>query len=206
MKHYGSMPKQLGVIALKPSEVFYYLYLPISLARSTRCALPKSLQFALPMIQAIRADEPTRFVNEYVYITAKRMIVGGDVSPNRPGYHSDGFMSDDLNYVWYDCMPTLFSASKFEVTQCHRKSLSEFEQQARPQDSIAFPNGTLLKLDETCIHKVAKSDTQRLRTFLKVSISPDRYNLEGNSRNYDLNYDWPMLPRTTHVRNTPSSK
>lgn len=41
-----------------------------------------------------------------------------------------------------------------------------------------------------------------VRTFVKVSISRDKYDLIGNSHNHLLQYDWPMRPRAL-TRNPP---
>lgn len=35
---------------------------------------------------------------------------------NRMGYHSDGFLTDDINYIWCDNNPTIFNISAFNLT------------------------------------------------------------------------------------------
>jgi hypothetical protein len=202
--NYGKLPDVLGFYELHPKEVFYYLYLPISLAGSNDIVLPKQLECFLDIVKAIQKNEPKRFKDEYVYITAKRMFVGGGVTANRPGWHSDGFMTDDLNYVWYDCVPTIFNNSMFNISQDHSLSLKEFEAQALPENNKTYHPGQLLKLDQSVVHAVAEAKEQQMRTFVKISISPDKYNLSDNSHNYELNYSWKMFDRAA-VRNNPAS-
>lgn len=133
------------------------------------------------------------------------MFVGGGVTANRPGWHCDGFMSDDLNYVWYDCVPTLFTEWVPELSPDHSLSLKELEW-ADPNlcdYKVVYPNKHLLRLDDKVIHAVDTDvPEQIMRTFVKITVSKDRYNLKDNSRN-------PLLPDNgvfydrTMVRNDP---
>lgn len=204
MNHgYGKLPAIVGECPLRAEEVMYYLYLPISLPGMNDWALPGRLKFLEPLLYLIQRDEPKRFKNEYVYLTVKRMFVGGGVTANRPGWHADGFLTDDLNYVWYDCLPTVFNESQFSITPDHVKSLVEFEEQALPANDVTFGNNLLLKLDSSCVHRVAESTEQLMRLFVKVSVSKDKYNLKDNSINRLLDYSWDTHDRAT-VRNNPS--
>lgn len=200
---YGSLPVILSTVCLHPTEVLYYLYLPISLRGCNDVRLPQNLRFIWPVVERVMNDEPQRFRDEYVYATVKRMFVGGGVTANRPGWHADGFLSTDLNYIWYDELPTIFNASKFNITPDHAVSLEEFARQALPENDLVYPPGMLLKLDQSVVHRVGDAGPQIMRTFVKISISPDRYNLQDNSRNYDLDYNWPMHERSA-VRNNPA--
>lgn len=201
---YGALPKVVGHIDLNPTEVMYYLYLPVSLPGMREMRLPRQLDFLYPLLAMVQADEPERFAAEHVYLTVKRMFVGGGVTPNRPGWHADGFLTDDLNYVWYDCVPTVFNESEFTISADHTRSLEEFAAQARPERNVTYPPRLLLKLDSKVVHAVGEPSHQQMRLFVKVSISKDRYNLKDNSRNYELDYRWPMHDRAT-VRNCPAT-
>jgi hypothetical protein len=204
-KYYGSLPVDLGKIELQPSEVFYYLYLPISMpSNGANWYLEPRLTFIKPILNTIYEDEPERFKNEFIYVTAKRMYVSPQVTANRPGWHSDGFMSDDLNYVWYDCLPTIFNDSKFIVTSDHIKSLEEFEAQALPENDRIYPDMHLLKLNDGVVHRVQLATRQMMRTFIKISISKNKYNLKDNSHNYNLEYYWKMYDRS-EIRNDPAT-
>ena len=62
----------------------------------------------------------------------------------------------------------------------------------------------LLKLDEFCVHRVQEAKEQMMRTFIKISISKNRYNLKDNSINHDLSYSWPLTDRIAG-RNAPAA-
>lgn len=190
-------------IHLNAQEVAYYLYMPISVPGQGLLALPPQLEPYEPLINIVMLDEPMRFKEEYAYITIKRMIVGPGISVNRPGWHADGFGTDDLNYVWSDSVPTVFSTSRFEVDDDHIRSLEQFEEQAREQDNFTFPNNSLLKLTSQNVHRVNVANREHMRTFVKISISKNKFNLAGNSRNYAApGLDWKMYNRSA-VRNDP---
>jgi len=197
------LPEDLGEIVLKPSEVLYYLYLPVSMKGDDNWVTDMRLSFLHPLLEKVRENDPGAFVDNYVYVTAKRMFVGGGVTPNRPGWHADGFLSSDINYVWYDCIPTLFNKGLFVVEEDHVSSLVQFEEQADPSNIVTFPDRHLLKLDSSVVHAVGEATAQVMRTFIKISVSPNKYNLEGNSHNYILDYNWTMFDRAT-LRNDPA--
>ncbi len=200
------LPVNLGEFLIESQEVMYYLYLPIRRPGSTLCIPDDRLTFIGPLLQRIAEDEPERFRNEYLYATIKKMYVGGGVTANRPGWHCDGFLSDDLNYVWYDCVPTVFTShDEFRITPNHTDSLVEFDNQAETYDDrwVIYPDKHLLKLDDRVIHKVNTDvPEQVMRTFVKLTLSKNRFNLKDNSRN-------PMLPdygkyyERSAVRNDP---
>lgn len=200
------LPTDMGVFDVEAQEVMYYLYLPVSVPGHSGWAVAdERLHFLLPMLDAVRSENEQHYTDSYVYLTVKKMFVGGGVTANRPGWHCDGFMSDDLNYVWYDCIPTLFTAWIPELTPCHTTSLKELER----QDHFlrcrlrTYPNKHLLRLDDKVIHAVETNVPQQtMRTFVKITVSKDRYNLKDNSKNPLLPDDGPFFDRTM-VRNDP---
>ncbi|MEO8531970.1 MAG: hypothetical protein ABI459_12135 [Deltaproteobacteria bacterium] len=200
--YFGKMPEQIGEFAFPQGEVFYFLYLPVSLPGSSAAVLPAQLQPLHQLLEAVQADEPERFMAEHVYVTAKRMFVSPTLSANRPGWHSDGFMTDDLNYVWCDALPTIYNPGPFKVTLDDHLSLKEFEAQADEAKNVTYPVNHLVKLDDRVIHRVAMADHQIMRTFVKISISKQRYTLKNNSINHDLSYDWAYADRLPE-RNQP---
>lgn len=203
MKKFGNLPVDLGKFHCLPGEVFYYLYLPISLRNSSIVTLPKQLEMFRPLIQMVKDDNFVRFYYDYVYISAKRMIASPEQTANRPGWHADGFGSNDLNYVWYDALPTVFNDSDFDISDDHLLSLSEFAAQAKPSNDKVYPCYSVLKLDSSVVHRVALATKPVMRTFVKISISPNEYNLIGNSVNHDLDYRWTYYPRQA-IRNDPA--
>lgn len=177
-------PRDLGKLKLYSPQVLYYLYYPISQPADDAYAIEERLRFIQPMIEKIREDIPERFENEWVYVTAKKMYIGGGVTANRPGWHCDGFMSTDLNYIWYDNTPTVFNHGAFSITPDHVESLKEFERQAKSDNDYILPNEHLVKLDSTVIHRVNTDvPEQIMRTFVKITVSPERFNLKDNSIN-----------------------
>lgn len=206
---YGELPTSLGEHVITCEEMLFYQYLPIKLTGTTALSVEPRLSCFEKVIGICACDfigvfGLDRYVSSYVYVTAKRMFQKAGCSFNRPGYHSDGFMTDDINYVWCDKQPTIFNNSDFALTQDDEVSLAEMEAQALPEKEMVYPENTLLRLDQFNIHKVNENDFSGMRTFLKVSFSKDKYDLIGNAHNYLLDYSWDMKPRAA-TRNIPQS-
>lgn len=190
-----SQPKGLGHFPIKSEQVLYYLYYPVKWPGLSGVSVPRQLAFATPLLLKVLEDEPERTRNEYIYITAKKMYIGGGVTANRPGWHCDGFMSDDLNYVWYDNTPTVFNCGQFSISPDHKLSLEEFALQARAKYDYICPNEHLLKLDSSVIHRVNLDvPEQIMRTFVKLTVSKERFNLKDNSINYAMIRELGELP------------
>lgn len=205
---YGKLPHFLGVHAVDCREFMFYQYLPVKMARDTTVKMEPRLQRFEAILGTICCDYVgfrglDAFVASYVYVTAKRMFNDVGCAMNRPGYHSDGFLTDDINYIWSDCLPTVFNSTAFHLTLDDEVSMDEMIAQANPQKCMQHESGSLLRLDQYSIHRVARVHAPMMRTFLKVSFSLDRYDLIGNSHNHLLNYNWPMRPRALG-RNIPN--
>lgn len=208
--HYGERPRVVAELDVCLAEMLFYQYLPVRLAGREHNVVESRLWPLHGLLALCDADYiidrgRTRWAQCNTYLTVKRLWVEPGRNLNRPGWHADGFMSDDVNYVWYDHDPTIFNVSGFRVDQDHAKSMTQFAAQARPENDVTYPPGTLLALDQFNVHRTADPEGSHVRTFVKVSYSPDRYDLEGNAHNYLLDYDWPMHPRAKE-RNHPTSK
>lgn len=208
MRQYGELPTVIGAFPCDGKEQFWYQYLPIKLPGSHGITVEKRLELPFGnLIGAACCDYIglrglDNFVDSYVYITAKRQLQT-PISPiTRPGWHSDGFLTNDINYSWYDCVPTIFNTSEFDLTPDDRRSITEMGKQAVDENNVVYDNYTLLRLDQFVIHKADDKPYYGVRTFVKVSFSRDKYDLEGNTTNYLLNYNWKMRPRGDH-RNIP---
>ena len=204
---YGTLPKFLGRHEIQCDEMLFYQYLPIKLKTQTEPIVEERLKCFEELIGNICCDFVgefglDRFINSNVYLTAKRMYQVGKCSFNRTGYHSDGFLTDDINYVWCDKNPTVFNFSPFKLTLDDKISMGEMEEQANEKAIEIYPENSLLRLDQFNIHKVSESKVLTLRTFIKVSFSEDKYDLKGNSKNYLIDYDWKMRDRELE-RNIP---
>lgn len=194
---YGTAPKVLGEFNLEASEMCYVQYLPIALPRS-KVAIPENLRWVQPLLDAIEFS-----VIDHVYLTVKHIYVSGSDCGNRPGWHSDGFGTDDINYIWCDSNPTEFAIQHFDLSNDCDKSMKEMEQQFIVGSEIVYPVKTLLRLDQSVIHRTPTKCVPGYRTFVKISVSKHRYNLKGNAHNYLLDYDWDMVERKVE-RNHPT--
>lgn len=203
---YGDLPKMIGHYKVEAKEMMFYQYLPIKLIGEVEPKYEDRLSCFNGLIGVCCCDfigvfGLDRYVQSFVYLTAKFQWQKPGCSFNRPGYHSDGFMTDDINYVWSDSHPTIFNNSDFVLTQDDSLSLAEMEAQANPDNQFQFENNTLLRLNQFNIHRVANPGTG-MRTFFKLSISKDKYDLEFNSRNRLLEYNWEYRARNIE-RNIP---
>lgn len=203
---YGAAPKDLGLVDLSPCEWMAWLYLPIKLANSPHESIPPNLQQFMPLINAARKDAGyDRWFENYVYITAKTLFVNAANPGNRPGWHSDGFMTDDLNYIWSDANPTVFWVRDelIRFTADHAASLHEMANcEFDTANHRTYPVKHLLRLDQTVMHKVADNVTAGMRTFVKISVSKHKYALKGNSINHEIAADWQYGERSEE-RNAP---
>lgn len=204
---YGSPPIVVGSIQIDPCESLFCLYLPIKLPNSS-LNIPSTYRQFNKIIDAVREDVlPHKWTKSYVYLTAKHIWVEEGAPGNRPGWHADGFLTNDLNYVWYDMNPTEFWEPEFRraFTADHNLSLPEMEEAANAHNSVirTYPNKSLLLLDQTVIHRVNPAPKAGFRTFVKVSVSNQIYALKRNSINHMFDTDWTYQERTAE-RNNPA--
>jgi hypothetical protein len=199
---YGNLPRDLGYHFLKTEEMMFWLYCPVKLPHG-RLVIPPNLQQFSPLIQTIREDIPNKWHESFLYLTAKTLFVSGEYIGNRPGWHSDGFGTRDLNYIWCDRCPTEFIESSFELPDDCEDSMLIMSEEASLKPKITYPDCHLLRLDPTVIHRSPVEFESGMRTFVKISVSRDRYNLRGNSLNHELPIDWDLKNRD-ETRNHPS--
>lgn len=191
-KIYGTQPENLGLVDIDPTEMMFWMYCPIKRPDSEFFVLPPNLKQFAPLVLRVMRDalECGRWHEHYAYITAKTLYVKPETPGNRPGWHSDGFMTDDLNYIWSDRNPTVFFCddSLHAFSSDHVKSLDEMNQLCEPDSSKHFRYDAkhLMKLDQRVLHKVDTNITAGMRTFVKISVSKDVYALKGNSINHAL--------------------
>ncbi|AMX93764.1 MULTISPECIES: hypothetical protein [Mesorhizobium] len=202
---YGFKPVDLGLVDLSPKEMMFWLYCPIKMADRFKVVIPSNLRQFEDIVNAVYRDVASmRWLDSYVYITAKTLWVTHENPGNRRGWHSDGFMTDDLNYIWSDSRGTLFWEPDEATTfiQDHTKSLDEMEAKAERGPFKTYPDKHLLRLDQGVIHRVADFESPGMRTFVKISVSRHQYRLAGNSINHGLAPDWAYVERAAE-RNTP---
>ena len=204
---YGAAPIDLGIVDISPREMMFWLYCPIKVPGTVGSAIPPNLFQFSGLVDVIAADiGAVRWYEHYVYITAKTLWCSPDNPGNRPDWHSDGFLTEDINYIWYDANPTVFweSHERVSFTADHHASLAEMEAVCEPDVSKhrRYPPKHLLRLDQTVMHKVDTNILAGVRTFVKVSVSRHVYALNGNSINHGLALNWAYQDRGTE-RNCP---
>lgn len=206
---YGDLPIDLGIFDVECREMLFCQYLPIKMIGETQHIFEDRLKCFSELIGVCSCDFIAKngldnYVNSYVYLTAKHLYQMPNCSFNRFGFHSDGFMTDDINYVWCDVLPTVFNSTEFKLTLNDEVSLKEMDWQADRRKNTTYADKSLLRLNQFNIHKVNETEYQGMRTFFKLSFSKDKYDLIGNSHNYLIDYDWQMKTRNEQ-RNIPQS-
>lgn len=200
---YGQAPDSLGSFIGDLPEVMYYLYLPVIMDGELR--IPENLRSTRLIISAI-ADARQRLNRRYryAYITARKGWASPDNPLNRPGWHCDGFGSDDMNYVWWRGPGTRFAVQDFtDISTDHFLSVKQFEEQIDPAKIIHPPEMCLYALNPFVVHATPLIEPPGcMRQFVKISLSDERYNLADNSHNYLFDYDWKMHSRDA-IRNDP---
>lgn len=201
---YGKMPQFLGQFDIDLSEVMYYLYLPVVMhARYWDVRLPGNVKCCLPLIE--RAMATTKRSFEYVYLSARKGWATPDNPLNRPGWHCDGFGTDDVNAVYWVGAGTRFASQAFtDISTDHVKSMQQFEEQVKLEKVVTFPEKGLYLLDPSIVHATPViKHPGGMRQYIKVSLSNEKYNLENNSHNYLFDYQWPLHHRDV-IRNDPA--
>ncbi|WP_162941589.1 hypothetical protein [Desertimonas flava] len=207
---YGQPPVDVGPVAVEFVELMHWMYLPVKMAGTYGFRYPDNVRFLEPLVDAATHDffgcyddGGLRAVRDhYVYLTCRRGWATPDNPINRPGWHTDGFGTDDINYVWCDRWGTRWAVHDFDdISGDHIESMHQFETQARTTG--AAEPGRLYRLDQYVVHATPIiPDDGGWRSFVKVSFSTARYDLAGNSHNHLFDYDWTMRDRDD-VRNDP---
>lgn len=208
----GSPPIDLGLVDLNPTEMMFWMYCPIKIPYG-QIYLPENLEQFKPLVSKVIDSEYVG--SSYIYITAKTLWVSGEYIGNRPGWHIDGFGTEDLNFIWYDRAPTEFLLGNFELPEdCDEsmeemnrlhESMMDYDVDKCPIRVKEYPNKTLLKLDQRVIHRCPVYFEPGMRTFIKISVSKDPYDLVGNSINPHFGEIFDKKPRREN-RNHPSTK
>lgn len=221
MTYAGNAPIDLGLVDIDPTEMMFWMYLPISRPGMTGMALPPNLAQFKPLIDAVQKDLKTndqwrhehdnKWTNSYIYLTAKTLWVEGTYIGNRPGWHIDGYGTYDINYIWADRAPTdfLILNETINLSNDCDESLAEMERLAKnahPGLFRTYPDKHLLRLDNTVIHRSPVNFPSGMRTFIKISVSHEKYNLKGNAVNHLLpETHWQLVDRQL-ARNHPVYK
>lgn len=203
---YGKLPVYVGHFEFDLAEVMYYLYLPVKMDGSS-VLMPPNVEVCRPAIDtAIKyAEKFHKKTYRYAYISARKGYATPDNPLNRPGWHCDGFGTDDLNFVWWVGPGTRFAHQVFEgICSDHNRSLNQFNEQVNPKCVVNFPARGLYAIDPSVVHATPVIEPPGcMRQYVKISMSDHQYNLENNSHNYLFNYDWKLHARDA-IRNDPA--
>jgi len=203
---YQGLPEvNLKHFNIEPVYGLHCLYMPIKLKSSWEFSIPASFDFLRDIIYTCMEKDTFDIFTNYIYLSYECSYVQKGIPQKRPGIHADGFLTKDINYIWYDKDPTIFYDQKFRIDKNHARSMEQFEEQASEQHEITYPVKTLLRLTEQVVHRSAIPTESGVRQFIKISISTDKYNLKGNTKNPLIDYDWIMHERSL-VRNHPIYK
>lgn len=204
---FGKLPIFVRRHAINLPEVMYYLYLPVRMDGSD-VRLPGALEVCRPLIEdsleftrSIYRDKPDY---RYVYLSARKGWATPDNPLNRPGWHCDGFGTNDLNFVWWHGPGTRFALQAFKgIVSDHNRSMEQFGEQVRPDNVVTYGEHGLYALDSSVVHSTPIIPPPGcMRQYIKVSLSDHPYNLENNSHNYLFNYNWPMYSRAASRNDT----
>lgn len=206
MIDYGAEPKVIGEFDIQAKELMFVLYMPVRFPFEASPTLPGHLKPYLPLVEAAITAEKQHGGNKIVYLTVKRLYVEPGSLGGRLGWHTDGFGTDDVNYIWCDKDPTEFCVQKFDLSDDHLVSMVQMEDQARPENIITHQPLELVRIDARHVHRCPETPVPGFRTFARVSFSDDRYDLEGNAHNHSLNYNWPMYRRDQERNDTSAGE
>lgn len=209
--NYGTLPKEVGTIENGIDEMMFYQYLPIKSNDMFCLDLPSQLnnEFLQEFITIVNNDfislrGTKEFKEHYIYLTVKHLFVTQEMNLNRPGIHSDGFMTNDINYIWSNEQPTVFYSGEFpNVPMDDELSINYFEEQKQYCERVVYPTNNILRLDQFNIHETNTIEKfSGLRCFVKISFSKDKYDLKGNAKNSCITSDWEYRERS-QTRNIP---
>lgn len=149
--------------------------------------IPENYGIVWPLINAIENLYGNKFSNMYAYMTIKKMFIASDTFPNRPGWHIDGFLSDQSNFIICDSIPTEILCIDCDLTEDHSISLGEMDNLSGGK-ILDLPLYSLIELDRECIHSPSRNNDHFpvLRTFVKITYSEELFNGIGNAWNYLL--------------------
>ena len=198
-------PQEIGVFKTPCSELMFVLYMAVRLAGQRSITLPPSLRSYYPLVRMAVDHEGGAADGKYVYLTVKRLWVETGSTGSRPGWHTDGFGTNDINYLWADKDHTEICNQEFDLSKDHQISMQQMEDQVKPENIIQYNTHSVIRITPEHVHRTPPDMTPGYRAFARVSISSDKYDKVGNAHNHYLDYNWDMNPRTL-VRNDTSTK
>lgn len=217
----STIPQHIGRFEPTNKEYMQFLYLPIKFLNDGNLYLEPRLEFLRSMVEVASCDIyrelGSRFyTHTYCYLTVKQTLVPKGLDQNRPGWHSDGFGTSDVQYIFFDKWPTEFMIGNFEVSADDAKSMEDFDRIGKKllaqsnrivldpiEGYFHQPNPFYLyRIDQNHIHRTVPAPENGVRMFVKITFSEHKYAQGGNSHNYEVHYDWSLSERSID-RNQP---
>lgn len=182
-------------------EYCNHAFMCIKQEGSSEYSVPDNLQLLVTqMLSGIYDLSEYLYDNDYrynCYLSIKHEYVNPLSIGNRPGWHIDGFKSDQFNFIWFDSIPTEVCTGSFHLTNDHNISLEEMMVQSSGNDKFkhTLPVNTLYEMNKECVHAPSYNTYNPiLRTFIKITFSKEQFNCIGNAWNYKL----PHIKMTSH--------
>lgn len=159
--------------------------------------IPENLEGVLKPIVKSVMESSSVLAEDYLYVSVKKSHVAPYTCNMRSGFHVDGFLSNDRNWIYSDSLPTQVAIGQFDVKADHEESLLQFRDQATHKPKEILKPYTLYPLDHECVHApvVNGSGETIVRTFIKVIASTEKFNGYGNAWNYLLPHIKPSACR-----------
>lgn len=208
---HSTIPKGINAeYDVESLEFCNIVYMCIKQAGSSEYSIPDNLKELVDsVISDIYTLSPELYDNDwtkYCYLTVKKMYVQPNSYGNREGFHIDGFLSDQENFIWSDCegTPTEVSIGKFELSNSHETSLTEMMVQASYNFTEQLKPFNLYDMNQSIVHRPTKNLNSEavLRTFIKVTYSKELFNCVGNAWNYKLPHIKPTVKRNQSRNHT----
>ena len=182
-------------IYLDPCMTFEYCNISnmcIKEKRHSEYSIPENLEFLVnQVLSTIYEASDHIYKNDWdynCYLSIKHEYVNPGSLGNRPGWHIDGFKSDQHNFIWFDALPTKIALGTFDLTNDHDISLVEMEEQAKTKTKLVLESKHLYEMSHELVHSPCRNDTDEpiLRTFIKVTFTKETFNCMNNAWNYRL--------------------
>ena len=208
---HSTIPKGINAeYDVESLEFCNVVYMCIKQAGISEYSIPDNLKELVDsVISDIYTLSPELYDNDwtkYCYMTIKKMYVQPNSFGNREGFHIDGFLSDQENFIWSDCegTPTEVSIGKFELSKSHETSLTEMMVQASYNFTEQLKSFNLYDMNQSIVHRPTKNLNNEaiLRTFIKVTYSKELFNCVGNAWNYKLPHIKPNVKRNQSRNHT----
>lgn len=207
--YYGEKPELIAGYGINLPEYMSIVYLPVCMGDKKDIRLPENLECLRPMIYSA-INHGKYKLGQKIYVSAKRGFASPDNPLNRPGWHADGFGTNDYNFFWYDKYPTLVSTIRFQNIEPNDfVSIEQFTNQIKESgvDPIELPTYALYAISPYVVHHTPVIPPPGgERQFVKITFSYEKYDLEGNAHNYLFDYSWEMTKRSTVRNNTATSE